>query len=33
MARTMPPRLFITLVGVLVLILSGWQVWRSLNAA
>jgi uncharacterized membrane protein YfcA len=31
MARSMPTRLFIALVGVLVLILSGWQVWRSLN--
>jgi uncharacterized membrane protein YfcA len=33
MARTMPPRIFITLVGILVLMLAGWQVWRSLNGA
>jgi uncharacterized protein len=33
MARAMPPRIFITLVGILVLILSGWQVWRSLKGA
>jgi uncharacterized membrane protein YfcA len=33
MARTMPPRIFITLVGILVLIMAGWQVWRSLNGA
>jgi uncharacterized protein len=31
MARAMPTRLFITLVGVLVLMLASWQVWRSLN--
>ena len=33
MARMMPPRIFITLVGILVLIMAGWQVWRSLNMA
>jgi uncharacterized protein len=33
MARTMPPRMFITLVGILVLIMAGWQVWRSLSTA
>lgn len=32
MARSMPTRLFIAMVGVLVLILAGWQVWRSLQA-
>jgi uncharacterized membrane protein YfcA len=33
MARSMPTRLFIALVGVVVLMMAGWQLWRSLSAA